>query len=149
MVEAEGDVEHLAQTAAVRVLAAAALVELDARLRGQDRGAPPGNATPSRCITKLKTSPPSPQPKHFQDSRTGVTTNEGVFSPWNGHSPLNVCARLLERHGLADDIDDREPALDLRDGADGQRHLPRGDDVRPELIPASGGRASALRLVKS
>lgn len=39
-------------------------------------------------MTKLKTSPPLPQPKHFQESRPGVTVNEGVFSPWNGHSPL-------------------------------------------------------------
>src|SRR5947209_18891478 len=35
-------------------------------------------------------SPPSPQPKHFHESRAGVTVNDGVFSPWNGQSPLNV-----------------------------------------------------------
>src|SRR5829696_6506780 len=35
-------------------------------------------------------SPPSPQLKHFQESRAGVTVNDGVFSPWNGQSPLNV-----------------------------------------------------------
>src|SRR4051812_7190056 len=35
-------------------------------------------------------SPCLPQPKQCQVSRTGVTTNEGVFSPWNGHSPLRV-----------------------------------------------------------
>jgi hypothetical protein len=29
----------------------------------------------------LKTSPPRPQPKHFQDSRDGVTVKDGVFSP--------------------------------------------------------------------
>ncbi len=39
-------------------------------------------------MTKLNRSPPRPQPKHFQLSRAGVTVNEGVFSPWNGHSPL-------------------------------------------------------------
>jgi len=39
-------------------------------------------------MTKLKTSPPRPQPKHFHDSRDGVTVNDGVFSPWNGQSPL-------------------------------------------------------------
>jgi hypothetical protein len=32
-------------------------------------------------MTKLKTSPPRPQPKHFQDSRDGVTVKDGVFSP--------------------------------------------------------------------
>src|SRR5215210_4714067 len=48
------------------------------------------NGTPSRCITKLKTSPPRPQPKQCQLSRAGVTTNDGVFSPWNGQSPLYV-----------------------------------------------------------
>src|SRR5262245_8845433 len=35
-------------------------------------------------------SPPSPQPKHFQESRPGVTVNDGVFSPWNRHRPLYV-----------------------------------------------------------
>src|SRR2546426_10140534 len=46
-------------------------------------------------MTKLKTSPPSPQPKHFQVSRPGVTTNDGVFSLWNGHSPLKVVPAFL------------------------------------------------------
>ena len=49
-----------------------------------------GNVTPSRSITNENTSPPSWQPKHFQESRLGVTVNDGVFSPWNGHSPLKV-----------------------------------------------------------
>src|SRR4029077_12729484 len=49
-----------------------------------------GNGTPSRCITKLKMSPPRPQPKQCQLSRPGVATNDGVFSPWNGQSPLYV-----------------------------------------------------------
>ena len=35
-------------------------------------------------------SPPSPQPKHFHESRAGVTVNDGVFSPWNGQRPLYV-----------------------------------------------------------
>src|ERR1035437_7395188 len=45
-------------------------------------------------ITKLKISPPSPQPKQCQLSRAGVTTKLGVFSPWNGHSPLRVVHAL-------------------------------------------------------
>src|SRR6476646_3874355 len=49
-----------------------------------------GNVALSRCMTKLKMSPPSPQPKQCQLSRAGVTTNEGVFSPWKGHRPLYV-----------------------------------------------------------
>src|SRR6476469_4679466 len=49
-----------------------------------------GKLRPSRFITKLKTSPPSPQPKHFHESRAGVTVNEGVFSPWKGQRPLYV-----------------------------------------------------------
>ena len=47
-----------------------------------------GKSTPSRSMTKLKMSPPSPHPKHFQVSRPGVTTKQGVFSPWNGQRPL-------------------------------------------------------------
>src|ERR1035437_1938840 len=49
-----------------------------------------GKLRPSRFITKLKMSPPSPQPKQCQLSRAGVTTKLGVFSPWNGQSPLYV-----------------------------------------------------------
>ena len=45
-------------------------------------------------MTKLKTSPPRPQPKHFQLSRDGVTVKDAVFSPWNGHSPLNEVPAL-------------------------------------------------------
>jgi hypothetical protein len=45
-------------------------------------------------MTKLKMSPPRPQPKHFHVSRAGVTVNEGVFSLWNGHRPLNDAPAL-------------------------------------------------------
>jgi hypothetical protein len=41
-------------------------------------------------MTNENTSPPRPQPKHFQESRPGVTVNDGVVSPWNGHRPLKV-----------------------------------------------------------
>ena len=47
-------------------------------------------STPSRSMTKLKMSPPRPQPKHFHVSRDGVTVKDGVFSPWNGQRPLKV-----------------------------------------------------------
>jgi hypothetical protein len=46
-------------------------------------------------MTKLKMSPPLPQPKHFHVSRAGVTVNDGVFSPWNGHSPLKEAPAFL------------------------------------------------------
>jgi len=40
-------------------------------------------------------SPCSPHPKQCQVSRSGVTTNDGVFSAWNGQRPLwTVPARL-------------------------------------------------------
>ena len=45
-------------------------------------------------MTKVKMSPPFPQPKHFHESRAGVTTNDGVFSPWNGQRPLKVVPAL-------------------------------------------------------
>ena len=56
--------------------------------RAARRRSASGKSIPSRCMTKLKMSPPSPQPKHFQVSRPGVTTNEGDFSPWKGQRPL-------------------------------------------------------------
>ena len=34
------------------------------------------------------TSPPSPQPKQWKNSRAGVTWNDGDFSSWNGQSPF-------------------------------------------------------------
>ena len=46
-------------------------------------------------MTKLKMSPPRPHPKQCQVSRFGVTTNEGVFSPWNGHRPLKTVPAFL------------------------------------------------------
>src|SRR5688572_2725624 len=54
-----------------------------------------GNDSPSRSMTKLKMSPPLPQPKQCHDSRPGVATKEGVFSPWNGHRPLYVVPAFL------------------------------------------------------
>ena len=35
------------------------------------------------------TSPPSWQPKQWKKPRDGVTLNDGLFSSWNGHSPLS------------------------------------------------------------
>src|SRR5579859_7563886 len=35
------------------------------------------------------TSPPSAQEKQYHRPRAGVTLNDGVFSSWNGHSPLS------------------------------------------------------------
>lgn len=35
-------------------------------------------------------SPCSPQPKQCHVSRSGVTMNDGVFSPWNGQRPFET-----------------------------------------------------------
>lgn len=40
-------------------------------------------------------SPCSPQPKQCQVSRSGVTMNDGVFSPWNGQSPFDTLPARL------------------------------------------------------
>src|SRR6478735_5580547 len=55
-----------------------------------------GNVRLSRFMTKLKMSPPSPHPKHFQESRAGVTVNDGVFSPWKGQRPLYVAPAFFK-----------------------------------------------------
>jgi hypothetical protein len=34
-------------------------------------------------------SPDAPHPKQWKKLPSGVTVNDGVFSVWNGHSPLN------------------------------------------------------------
>ena len=83
------------QALALRILAA-----WSARRSRRRRGRPAsagrvGKSTPSRSITKLKMSPPRPQPKHFQVSRAGVTAKMGVFSPWNGQRPLKVVPAFL------------------------------------------------------
>ena len=46
-----------------------------------------GNASPSIFMMKEKALPPTPHPKQWKMFRAGLTLNEGVFSPWNGHSP--------------------------------------------------------------
>ena len=39
-------------------------------------------------MRKLTALPPLPQEKHLHIWRAGETVNEGVFSLWNGQSPL-------------------------------------------------------------
>ena len=63
--------------------------------RWASRRSASGNAIPSRRITNEKMSPPSPQPKQCHVSRAGVTMKLGVFSPWNGQSPLSVVPAFL------------------------------------------------------
>jgi hypothetical protein len=45
----------------------------------------------------LITSPPTPQPKQWKNPFSPLTWNDGVFSPWNGHSPFHVAP--LRRSG--------------------------------------------------
>jgi len=40
-------------------------------------------------------SPCSPQPKQCHVSRSGVTMNDGVFSPWKGQSPFETLPARL------------------------------------------------------
>ena len=54
----------------------------------------------------LKTSPPAPQPKQWKNPLSRLTWNDGVFSPWNGQSPLYVAPALLQRHVVLDHDDD-------------------------------------------
>src|SRR5208337_5399642 len=56
-----------------------------------------GNWHFSISITKLKTSPPLPQPKQWKICLTGCTANDGVFSPWNGHSPVKFFPLFFKR----------------------------------------------------
>jgi len=48
------------------------------------------NPTFSCSSRNLNTSPPTPQPKQWKNPLSRLTWNDGVFSPWNGHSPLKV-----------------------------------------------------------
>ena len=43
-----------------------------------------GNSTRSMAMTKPKTSPAFPQPKHLKICFCGLTLKEGVFSAWKG-----------------------------------------------------------------
>ena len=94
MVEGDRAVEDVAEPGLVRVLALGPLVDLDAGLGGQGPERL-RERRPSRCITKLKMSPPEPAPEALPRLAQGVTTNEGVFSPWNGHRPLKVVPAFL------------------------------------------------------
>jgi hypothetical protein len=42
----------------------------------------------------LNTSPPTPQPKQWKTAGSERTLNDGVFSPWNGHSPFQEVPAL-------------------------------------------------------
>ena len=46
------------------------------------------NSKRSIFITKVKTLPLSPQPKQWYSPRSSLTVNDGVFSLWNGQSPV-------------------------------------------------------------
>ena len=52
------------------------------------------------------TSPPTPQPKQWKNPLSRLTWNDGVFSPWNGHSPFYVAPAPPQRHVLLDDLHD-------------------------------------------
>ena len=85
-------------------LALAAVVPLDSCR------APPGTVRPNRpasmrtasgkltfscSSTNLITSPPTRQPKQWKKPFSRFTWNDGVFSPWNGHSPFHVAPLRL------------------------------------------------------
>ena len=103
-------------------------------------------------MTKLKTSPPSPQPKHFQLSRDGVTTNEGVFSPWKGQSPLKDCPAFLR--GTDSPITSTMSSLDLISAVTPTDTLPPGRPIgggprapeRPSPACPVGGRNLCRRV---
>ncbi len=60
----------------------------------------------SFSMTRVKTSPPTPQPKQWNSCFSESTVNEGSFSEWNGQSPM--CFRPLGLQGRVQrgDIDD-------------------------------------------
>src|SRR2546423_1572520 len=53
------------------------------------------NDFPSICMTNLIASPLAPQPKQWNMRLSGLTLKLGVFSPWNGHSPLRLRPAFL------------------------------------------------------
>src|SRR5260370_21884274 len=57
--------------------------------RPASRSTASGKERLSTFSTNLMTSPPSAQEKQYHRPRAGVTLKEGVFSSWNGHSPLS------------------------------------------------------------
>ena len=57
----------------------------------------PTKSTFSIFSTNAIASPPSPQPKHLNVPRAGVTVKLGVRSWWNGQSPLYVPPALRRR----------------------------------------------------
>ena len=62
------------------------------------------------------TSPPSPQPKQWQNPRAGVTWNDGDFSSWNGHRPfMRAAAGVAEGDVAGDDLVDACLLAHLRD----------------------------------
>jgi hypothetical protein len=52
-------------------------------------------------MTKPSTSPCAPQPKQWKKPFWSLTVKDGVFSSWNGQSPV-LAAALLQPHPAAD-----------------------------------------------
>ena len=62
------------------------------------------------------TSPPSWQPKQWQNWRAGVTWNDGDFSSWKGHRPfMRATAGVAEGDVAGDDVVDARLLAHLRD----------------------------------
>jgi hypothetical protein len=127
VIERDGRLECVTQPLAPRVLARRRSEISTPALAGQ----PPQSlrkSTPSRSMTKLKMSPPRPQPKHFHVSRAGVTVNEGVFSLWNGQRPLKLAPALRRADRFADQVGQVDLGFDLSGSADR-----RGTDLQMKL----------------
>ena len=73
--------------------------------------------TLSYSSTNLMTSPPTPQPKQWKTPLSPLTWNDGVFSPWNGHSPFHARAAPPQRHAFLDDLHDVRLRLQVVDEA--------------------------------
>ena len=87
VVEGDRAIEDLAEPRLVGVLALRPLVDLDARTLGER----PQRLRERDTVTlhdETEDVAAQPAAEAVPVSRPGVTTNDGVFSPWNGQRPL-------------------------------------------------------------
>ena len=119
VVEGDRMVEDLAETRLVRVLALGPLIDLHAGPGGQlaerlrERQAVALHHEAEDVATE-------PAPEALPALAHGGNDERGSLLAVEGAQPLERRPRLLQRHRLADDVDDRELALDFGCNADCQ-----------------------------
>ena len=116
VIEGDGALEDLADALALGVLAGRPLVELDAGPRGQATERL-GEVDPLALHDEAEDVAAQPAAEALPGLASGGDDERGRLLPVEGAEALVAGPGLLERHLLADEVDDVDAALDLSGNA--------------------------------